>query len=56
MVETYNREDFKNGCPKCGSNKFLRGPRGGLSQMFMCAGCKTEYVAYPTGEIEVVKR
>jgi len=28
-----------NGCPDCGSEKFMEGPAGGMSQNVKCAGC-----------------
>jgi len=47
----------KEGCLVCGcEDRFLMGPRGGLSQMFKCDNCGTEYVAYPTGEVEVIEK
>jgi len=48
---------IKKGCPICGcEDKFQIGPRGGLSRMFMCNNCKTEFVAYPTGKVEIIKK
>ena len=46
----------KEGCLVCGcEDRFLIGPRGGLSQMFKCDNCGTEYVVYPTGKVEIIK-
>ena len=28
-----------NGCPDCGSGKFMEGPSGGMSTNVKCAGC-----------------
>ena len=65
FLNLYKRKDnkiltieniVKKGCSVCGcENKFLIGPRGGLSRMFMCDNCKTKFVAYPTGKIEIIK-
>ncbi len=30
-------------CPKCGSTKWYKGPRGGVAQDVLCANCGTEF-------------
>lgn len=39
-------------CPKCGSGKFRKGPRGGLCVNVLCLNCRREYnVGCITAEI-----
>ena len=30
-------------CPDCGSTRFIEGPTGGLSIMYLCDGCHSEF-------------
>jgi len=34
---------LEGGCPFCRSLKFMRGPCGGMSENFKCAGCGATY-------------
>jgi len=35
-------------CPDCGGAEFIPGPKGGLAQNVLCAGCHSEYnFAFP---------
>jgi len=33
-------------CPYCGCELFYNGPRGGLNQNILCAGCYTEFQSF----------
>ena len=49
------RDIVERGCVVCRCDEFQRGPKGGLSRMFRCCKCGTEYCLYPTGEVEIVR-
>ena len=34
---------FDSGCPDCGCDKFLSGPRGGMCINFKCEQCGSEF-------------
>lgn len=41
--EEGRKEFFDNGCPDCGSTKFLEGPSGGMCVNFKCATCGSKF-------------
>jgi hypothetical protein len=45
---------FLDKAHNCPNRRWLSGPEGGCSQMFMCDGCEKEFMVHP-GQVEEIQ-